>query len=108
MDKNSFDHDDLVQEIVEGRRRLHEMPEDLPAEALEEAARTVAACDLLLVVGSTLQVYPAASLPAVAARNGAKVLVVNLGEIAMEEIADLRIDAPAGAVLPALLERLEP
>ena len=51
MDKKSFDHEDLVQEIVEGRRRLHEMPEDLPAEV----ATTVRRRAVVQMTGANLE-----------------------------------------------------
>jgi len=81
--------------------------EALPAGAMERAAEYSAACDLFLVVGSTLTVFPAASLPLVARRNNAKIIIVNLGSTAMDEIADVRLDAKAGEVLPGIVG-LEP
>jgi NAD-dependent deacetylase len=77
--------------------------ETLPAEALEQANAAAANCDLLMVIGSTLLVFPAASLPVVARRNGAKIIIINLGQTDMDEIADVRIDAKAGEVLPKII-----
>ncbi len=77
--------------------------EALPSNAMETAAQAASQCDLLLVVGSTLQVYPAASLPLVAKRSMAKVIIVNVGETAMDEVADVFIDAKAGEVLPRIV-----
>ncbi|MCP4675498.1 MAG: NAD-dependent deacylase [Deltaproteobacteria bacterium] len=78
--------------------------DQLPAGVMEQADKRVADCDLLLVIGSTLQIYPAASLPLIAKRNSAKVIIVNVGETAMEEMADVRIDARAGEVLPQIVQ----
>jgi NAD-dependent deacetylase len=77
--------------------------EQLPPGAVETAGEAVSTCDLILVVGSTLEVYPAASLPILAKQKGAKVIIVNLGQTALDEIADLRLDAKAGEVLPLLI-----
>jgi NAD-dependent deacetylase len=77
--------------------------EALPPGAMEAAAEAASTCDLLLVVGSTLQVFPAASIPLVARRAGAWVVIVNVGPTAMDELADVVIDGKAGAVLPAIL-----
>ncbi|MDJ0761629.1 MAG: NAD-dependent deacylase [Myxococcota bacterium] len=73
--------------------------ESLPAGAMENAALAASECDLLLVVGSTLEVYPAASLPGIAKQNGANVIIVNVGQTALDHLADIRIDAKAGEVL---------
>jgi NAD-dependent deacetylase len=77
--------------------------EALPPSAMNDAAAAVARCDLLLVVGSTLQVFPAASLPLVARQAGASIVIVNLGPTAMDEIADAVVDARAGEALPRLV-----
>jgi NAD-dependent deacetylase len=77
--------------------------EPLPAGAMETAIAAAAACDLMLVVGSTLEVFPAASVPLVAKRGDAAMIIVNVGATAMDEMADVKIDAPAGEVLPEIL-----
>jgi NAD-dependent deacetylase len=76
--------------------------EALPEEALARAAEHAAACDLLLVVGSSLVVYPAASIPPLAKRCGAKLLIVNRTPTPCDEIADAVVRDPAGEVLPRL------
>ena len=87
------------------RPRVVFFGESLPPRALERAAEAVAACDLLLVVGSTLQVQPASSLPLVAKRSGAHVVIVNVGATAMDDLADVFLDGKAGEVLPRLIGR---
>jgi NAD-dependent deacetylase len=77
--------------------------EQLPAGAMENAAYACANCDLMIVVGSTLAVFPAASLPMMARRAGAKIIIINLGPTEMNEVADILIDDKAGEVLPLLL-----
>jgi NAD-dependent deacetylase len=71
---------------------------------MEQAAEASTAADLMLVVGSTLAVFPAASLPLLAKRAGASLVIVNVGETAMDELADVFIDAKAGEVLPRIVE----
>lgn len=51
--------------------------EPLKQKALEEAFELASSCDLLLVLGTSLTVYPAASLPKVARENGATVVIIN-------------------------------
>ncbi len=78
--------------------------EALPPGALERALREAASCGCLLVVGTSAQVQPAASLPAIAREHGAKVIEVNLERSAAA--ADLFLEGPAGAVLPRLAARV--
>ncbi len=55
---------------------------------------------------STLLVNPAARVPAIAKASGAQLAIVNIGETALDEEADLRIEAPAGPALTVLAEML--
>jgi NAD-dependent deacetylase len=66
----------------------------------EEAARR---CDLLLAVGSTLSVYPAAGLVPTARRAGARVVIVNAEPTDLDAIADVVVRGPIGEVLPAIV-----
>jgi len=74
------------------------VPEDL--ERAEEAAR---ACDLLLAVGSTLSVYPAAGLVPVAHLSGAPVVIVNAEPTEYDPIAEAVVREPIGQVLPKIV-----
>ncbi|MBD3236436.1 MAG: NAD-dependent protein deacylase [Candidatus Eisenbacteria bacterium] len=76
--------------------------EPLPAAALMEAGQAIADCDLLIAIGSSLVVYPAAALPEQAKRQGADLMLVNLTPTAYDSIADVVLPASAGEVLPAL------
>jgi NAD-dependent deacetylase len=66
----------------------------------EEAARR---CDLLLAVGSTLAVYPAAGLVPVAHLAGARIVIVNGQPTEYDSIADVVVRGPIGEVLPAIV-----
>jgi len=77
--------------------------EALPEAALERAVEAAAACDLLLVVGTSGLVYPAAELPHVASRFGASVIQVNPQPTAVDEVADVNLHGPAARLLPALV-----
>lgn len=76
--------------------------EALPAAALREAARVAGECDLLIAIGSSLVVYPAATLPEQAKQSGANLIIVNLTPTDYDAIADVVLPGTAGAVLPAL------
>ena len=77
--------------------------EPLPQKALERAIWESRTCDLMLVVGSSLQVYPAASLPEYAKLRGAKVAIINEEPTPFDDNADVVIRARAGEVLPILV-----
>ena len=74
----------------------------LPPGAMERATELVRAAELVLVVGSTLEVWPVAGL-ALEARGFA---IVNRGPTALDEQAMLKVDAPAGGTLAALVEAI--
>jgi NAD-dependent deacetylase len=80
----------------------------LPAGAMEEASELARSAGLVLVVGSSLEVYPVAGLPDEAAQAGAKVAIVNRGPTPYDRGTDLRIDASAGETLTAVLAALGP
>jgi NAD-dependent deacetylase len=78
------------------------MPEDEMARA--EAATL--ACDLLLVLGSSLAVYPAAGFPLLAKRNGAGLAILNRDPTPQDRFADLVINAEIGPTLRAVIDAL--
>ena len=67
---------------------------------VEDALDLVAEADLLVAVGSSLVVYPAAELPLVAVRNGARLAIVNDEPTPYDGLADLVVRGRAGEVLP--------
>lgn len=66
--------------------------EALPVDALREAVAESASSDLMLVLGSTLQVYPAASLPETVLRSGGKIALVNRGTTHLDRQASFLFD----------------
>ncbi len=78
----------------------------LPAETVRRAWSAARMCDLCLVLGSSLEVHPAAELPVVARRSGAEVAIVTLSDTPLDHIATLRIRAPLIASLVPAIEAL--
>ncbi|NOJ27881.1 MAG: NAD-dependent protein deacylase [Nitrososphaera sp.] len=78
--------------------------EELPKDSLEESARLCTDCDLMVIVGSSLQVAPANSLPVMAKRNGATLVEINVEATHMSEMMDYSIIGTAAGTLPALLD----
>jgi NAD-dependent deacetylase len=66
--------------------------ESLPADALREAGLEAQRADLMLVLGTSLTVYPAASLPEYTLRNGGEIVIVNNMETPLDRRAVLRFD----------------
>jgi NAD-dependent deacetylase len=74
----------------------------LPAEAMARATELARGAGLMLVVGSSLEVWPVAGLPL----EAASVAIVNRGPTALDDRAELKIDGGAGETLRALLDAL--
>jgi NAD-dependent deacetylase len=72
----------------------------LPEAAMERATELAADAELMLVVGSTLEVYPVAGLPLDTLRGGGALAIVNRGATAMDSRATLKLDGSAGEILP--------
>jgi NAD-dependent deacetylase len=77
--------------------------EMLPAAALETAQRAACTCDLLLVVGTSAVVHPAAALPLAAHDAGAVIAEVNPEATPLSTLAEHVLRSPAGVALPALV-----
>ncbi|MCK5580027.1 MAG: NAD-dependent deacylase [Candidatus Omnitrophica bacterium] len=77
----------------------------LDQDVLRESMEWASQCDLMLAIGSTLVVEPAASLPRIAKQNGAKLVIITLSETPLDAIADLKISAGIGETLSAALNR---
>jgi NAD-dependent deacetylase len=76
----------------------------LPAGAMERATELAQEAGLLLVVGSSLEVYPVAGLPEETVAGGGALAIVNRGVTPFDHVAEVRIDARAGETLQALIQ----
>jgi NAD-dependent deacetylase len=77
--------------------------ESLPQHALEEANIAARNCDMFLVLGSSLVVYPAAGLPEIAKMAGAKLAIINIDPTPLDNIADVVIHESASKILSQLI-----
>jgi NAD-dependent deacetylase len=80
--------------------------QSLVAEDLARAEQAAARCDLLLAVGSTLSVWPIASMVPIARQAGARILVVNGEPTAMDDHASIVVRGPIEEVLPSIVAGL--
>lgn len=75
----------------------------MPAEPMQRSQEETLACDLFIVLGSSLTVYPAAGFPALARRNGAGLVIVNQQATDLDSMAELVIHEGIGDTLSAVL-----
>jgi NAD-dependent deacetylase len=73
--------------------------QSMPEHAMRRAEALTRACDLFLVIGSSLVVWPAAGFPLTAKRNGARLAIVNRDGTEFDEMADLVVHEDIGTVL---------
>ncbi len=78
--------------------------ETLKPQVLDDAYREAGSCDFLIVVGSSLVVTPAADIPVMAKRGGAKLAILNIDPTPLDDIADYVISEPAGDILSEILD----
>ena len=81
--------------------------EALPEAELRSAQFLAMAADVVLVVGSSLQVYPAAGIPRLARAHGADLIIVNAEPTPFDEVAAVVIHGKAGEVLPEIVSRID-
>lgn len=77
--------------------------QSMPAREMQMAVEASTDCDLFLAVGSSLVVYPAASLPELAKRKGARLVIVNRTPTPLDDLADLVLREEIGLALPRLV-----
>jgi len=81
--------------------------EYLPADALARAERLAGGADLMLCIGSSLEVYPVAELPSITLAAGGKVAILTQGSTPFDSHAAVRLDGDVVDELEAVLEALE-
>jgi NAD-dependent deacetylase len=78
----------------------------MPEDEMERAQRATLACDLFIVIGSSLVVYPAAGFPLLAKRNGARLVILNREVTEQEPYADLALHGEIGPTMSAAVNAL--
>jgi len=81
--------------------------EQLPYKQVQLAKDAVRKCDLMIIIGSSLEVYPASDLPILAHQNNARIIIINLQPTHLDKIADIVIRDDVAITLPAIMEQLE-
>ncbi len=81
--------------------------QSLPADVLSEAFDLAAVSDLVLALGSSLVVEPAASIPLQAKNSGAKLVIINNTETPLDSLADVVVHQSIGTTMSQVLEHME-
>lgn len=76
--------------------------QNLVPEVIDRAMALAEQADLLLAIGTTLQVYPVASMVPIAQRAGARIVIINADPTPMDDLADAVVRMPIGEALPRL------
>jgi NAD-dependent deacetylase len=78
--------------------------QSMPQDQMQRAAAETNLCDLFIVLGSSLSVFPAADFPLQAKQNGARLVIVNRDRTEMDDAADLVIHEGIGDTLSAVVQ----
>ena len=81
--------------------------ETLPKDALIKAFDLINKCDVMLVIGTSCVVSPAAELPVIAKQNGATIIEINMEDSMISHIVDYKLQGKAGEILPKLLNEIK-
>ena len=81
--------------------------QSMPEKETQEAYHRSSLSDLFVVIGSSLVVQPAASMPLVAKRNGAKLVIINRDPTSYDHMADLVIHGQAGPIMDSILKEVK-
>ena len=76
--------------------------QNLAAEDLVRCEQAAQGCDLMLAIGSTLGVFPAAGVVPIAKQSGARIVILNAEPTQMDDLADALLRGSIGEILPAL------
>ena len=74
----------------------------MPIKEMQIAEKASIECDLFIAIGSSLKVYPAAGLPILAKKNGAKLVIINREATELDPIADKVLNKEIGVTLDKL------
>jgi len=81
--------------------------QSMPERETQEAYHRSSLSDLFIVIGSSLVVQPAASMPLLAKRNGAKLVIINRDPTPYDDMADLVIHGQAGPIMDSILKEIK-
>ncbi len=81
--------------------------ESLPVDALENSVAYSKRCDLFIVIGSSLVVYPAAYMPIYAKESGARLVIINNSRTELDSQADMIVRGSAGEIMEKIIVKVK-
>lgn len=81
--------------------------EAIPKKTLNEAIEKVKSTDLLITVGTSLEVYPAASFPEAAKKSGARIVSINAERTVWDDLCDYKVHGHAAEILPRIVQAMK-
>jgi NAD-dependent deacetylase len=118
--KKKYDRDEIQERIRKGVKVPYcddcrgplkpatiSFGQSMPEEETQDAYHRSSLSDLFIVIGSSLVVQPAASMPLVAKRNGAKLVIINRDPTPYDNMADIVLHGQAGPIMASVLEELK-
>ena len=79
----------------------------MPLKEMDLSHEHSSKCDLMIVIGSSLAVVPAANFPKIAKKNNAKLIIINIDPTPLDNIADIKLNTQAGEFLSQVLIKLK-
>jgi NAD-dependent deacetylase len=76
-------------------------------EEVSKAEKFSRNCDLFMLIGSSLMIYPAAYMPIYAIESGAKLMIINMGTLQIDDKADVFIQGDVGKTLSAVIDQVK-
>jgi NAD-dependent deacetylase len=101
-----FEQDRIVPHCVCGgwvKTATISFGQSMPLNEMRRAEKETLLADLFVSIGSSLVVYPAAGFPVLAKRNGSALVILNLQQTGLDEIADLVLNRPIGDTLGTVI-----
>ena len=118
--KKRYDRDEIQERVKKGEKAPRcsdcggllkpatiSFGQSMPERETEEAYHRSSLSDLFIVIGSSLVVQPAASMPLVAKRNGAKLVIINRDPTPYDDMADIVIHGQAGPIMEDILNEVK-
>ncbi len=118
--KKRYDRDEIQERVKKGERAPRcddcggplkpatiSFGQSMPEQETQEAYHRSSLCDLFIAIGSSLVVQPAASMPLVAKRNGARLVIINRDPTPYDDMADVVIHGDAGPTMASILENVK-
>ena len=118
--KKRYDRDDIQERIKQGQKAPRcddcggilkpatiSFGQSMPEKETQEAYRRSSLSDLFIVIGSSLVVQPAASMPMIAKQSGAKLVILNRDPTPSDDMADIVINGQAGPTMASILENVK-